>query len=141
MKRITDTFVVVAPDCPAAVGTAPKSRGPNPTVAAVQHELLTTAPYTMTLEDLIFATHVRREGLSTREAEARAEEIREALFARPHPCMRASPLPKRFGWGVHHDAEGRIAIHGVETEAYRRFASRSVEGVAVVVAMRTRRVG
>ena len=139
MKRITDTFVVVAPDCPAAVGTEPTARGPNPTVAVVQYELLTAAPYTMTLEELIFATHVRRAGLSTEEAKARADEIRSALFARPHPCMRASPLPKRFGWGVHHDAEGRIAIHGVETDAYRRFADGSVEGVEIVAAMRTRR--
>ena len=139
MKRITDTFVVVAPDCPAVVGRAPTNRGPNPTVAVVQYELLTSAPYSMTLEELIFATHVRRVGLSTKETEARAEEIRSALFAKPHPCMRASPLPKRFGWGVHHDAEGRIAIHGVETDAYRRFAAGTVAGVAVVVAMRTRR--
>lgn len=139
MKSITSTFVVVAPDCPAAIGTVPTTLGPNPTVAIVQYELLTTAPYTMTLEGLSFATHVRTLGLSPKEAETRASEIRGRLFAKPHPCMRASPLPKKFGWGVHHDAEGRIAIHGVETDAYRRYAAGSVEGIAIVIAMRAKR--
>jgi hypothetical protein len=141
MKPIIDTFVLIASDCPVSVGTTPRSRGAGPTVAAIQHELLTTAPYTLTLEDLIFATHVRRAGLSTKEAKAREAEIRRALFAKPHPCMRASPLPKTHGWGVHHDSEGRIAIYGAETDAYRRFAGGRVEGIAVVAAMRSKRVG
>jgi hypothetical protein len=141
MKSITDTFVLIAPDCPASAGTAPATKGPAPTIAVVQYELLTANPYTLTLEELIFATHVRRAGLSAEEAKARATEIRSVLFAKPHPCMRASPLPKRHGWGVHHDAEGRIAIYGAETDVYRRFAGGSVEGVAVVAAMRTKRAG
>jgi Family of unknown function (DUF6157) len=139
VKSITDTFVRVASDCPVSAGTTPKTSGASPTIAVVQFELLTASPYTMTLEDLIFATHVRRSGLSMEEAEARAEEIRRELFAKPHPCMRASPLPKKHGWGVHHDAEGRIAIYGAETETYRRFAEGSVEGVAVVSALRSKR--
>ncbi|APW61296.1 DUF6157 family protein [Paludisphaera borealis] len=142
MKPITNTFVVIAPDSPASAGTAPTTKeGASPTIAVIQHELLTAAPYTLTLEDLIFATHVRRSGLSANEAKARAGEIRDALFAKPHPCMRASPLPKKHGWGVHHDAEGRIAIYGVETAAYQRFADGSIEGISVVAAMRTKRVG
>ncbi|WP_298711512.1 DUF6157 family protein [Micrococcus sp. 2A] len=35
---------------------------------------------------------------------------REAFFAKSQACLRASPLGKRHGWGLHHDAEGRVAL-------------------------------
>ena len=54
--------------------------------------------------------------------------------------MRASPLPKKYGWGVHHDRAGRIALYGVESEEYRRFAS-GAGGVKVVMALRSKRAG
>lgn len=136
MKAITDTFVLVAEDCPAATGTVPAGRG-APSVAALEHGLLTAAPYALTLEDLIYEVRRRRAGLASGSLEACAA-FRAALFARPHPCMRASPLPKRHGWGVHHDAAGRLALHAVESDAYREFA-RGAAGLAVVRAMRNRR--
>jgi len=37
--------------------------------------------------------------------------------------MRASPLGKRFGWGVHADGEGRIAIYAVDSKRYQALAS------------------
>ena len=139
MKRIIDTFVTIAPDCPATAGMVPIARGSSPTVASIQYELLERAPYTMTLEDLMYATHVRREGLSEDESRRRDAEIRDRLFSKPYPCMRASTLPKRFGWGVHHDHEGKIALVAVESDAYRRFAGGEIDGVEVVAAMRSKR--
>lgn len=141
MKPITDTFVLVAPDCPATRAVVPTPRGSRPTVAVIQHELLTARPYTLTLEDLILATHVLRAGLSESESASRADAIRAELFSKPHPCMRASPLPKTYGWGVHHDAAGRMALHAVESAEYRRFASGAVSGVDLVAALRSKRAG
>ncbi len=134
MLTITDTFVLVAADCPATVAEVPAARGGSPTVAVVQYELLATAPYSLTLEDLIFETHLRRTG------EPRTAAGRAALFAKSHPCMRASPLPKRYGWGVHHDAAGRIALFAVESKEYRELAG-GAGGAAVVPAMRNKRAG
>lgn len=139
MKAITDTFVLVAPDCAATKAVVPSPRGGTPTVAVIQYELLTARPYALTLEDLILATHVRRAGLSEAEAATRADAIRAELSARPHPCMRASPLPKTYGWGVHHDGAGRIALYAVESDEYRRFAGGVVDGVEVVAALRSKR--
>ena len=34
--------------------------------------------------------------------------------------MRSSPLSKRYGWGVHSDAEGKIAIYALESDDYRK---------------------
>lgn len=139
MKKITDTFVVVAPDCPVTAAVVPAAKGAGPSVAVVQHELLTDRPYTLTLEDLIVEVHVRRAGVSRAEAESRAAEIRAELFARPQACMRTSPLPKRYGWGVHYDERGRLALYAMESEEYRRFADGKVDGVKVEAALRSKR--
>lgn len=101
-----DTLITVSADCPVAAGTVPEKPG---TVAAVQHGLL-AEPYAMTSDDLLFATYRARGG----------DRSREDFFARPQACLRASPLVKQFGWDVHHDAEGRIALIAAESDAYRR---------------------
>lgn len=125
-----DTFIAVAADCPVDRGTVPEKQG---TIAGLQYALLADTPYTMTSDDLLFEVHARRAGLSDADRAA----AREALFAKPQACLRASPLGKTFGWGIHHDAEGRIAIHGCETEAYREL--RGDEGLHQTAAMRSKR--
>jgi hypothetical protein len=101
-----DTLITASSDSSVTVGTVPEKPG---SVAAVQHALLAT-PYAMTSDDLLFAAHQARGG----------NKSREAFFAKPQACLRASPLVKQFGWGVHHDGEGRIALLGIESEGYRR---------------------
>jgi hypothetical protein len=99
-----DTLITASPDCPVATGTVPEKPG---SVAAVQHALMAD-PYAMTSDDLLFQAYRARGG----------DKSREAFFARPQACLRTSPLVKQFGWGVHHDAEGRIALLGMESAAY-----------------------
>lgn len=125
-----DTFIAVAADCGVENGTAPEKQG---TIAALQYALLTDAPYAMTSDDLLFEVHARRAGLS----EADRAAARAALFSKPQACLRASPLAKSFGWGIHHDGEGRIAIHGRDTEAYR--ALQRDERLHQTAAMRSKR--
>lgn len=113
-----DTFIAVAEDCPRDAGTPPKSAA-RPSVAGTQYALVAQAPYTHDQNDVLFATSVRGQDLD----DAARAAARVAWFAKPQACFRASPLPKTHGWGVHADAEGRIALYGVETEEYRRLAA------------------
>ncbi|WP_137862540.1 MULTISPECIES: DUF6157 family protein [unclassified Sphingomonas] len=101
-----DTLITASPDSPVARGTVPDKPG---TVAAVQHALL-ARPYAMTSDDLLHAAHRARGG----------DKSRGDFFAKPQACLRASPLVKQYGWGVHHDAEERIALLGMESDEYRR---------------------
>jgi hypothetical protein len=138
VQTIRDTFVTIAADCPAKVGTVPSARGGAPTVPAIQHALLTAEPYRYDHQGLIWEVHRRREGIA--EDGAETDAARRDLLSRPHPCLRASALPKRYGWGVHYDEAGRIAIYGVETERYRELASGAgAARPAVVAAMRSQR--
>ena len=101
-----DTLITVSTDCPVPGGTIPEKPG---TIATIQHALLAT-PYAMTSDDLLYETHRVRGG----------DKSREEFFARPQACLRASPLVKQFGWGVHHDSEGRIALLDPQSDAYAR---------------------
>ena len=139
MELITNQFVLVAPDSKTTTAVVPAPKGGKDTVPVIQHRLLTTKPYALTLEDLIFETHVRRLGLTAAEAKVRRKEIWRELFAKSHACMRASALPKQYGWGVHYDDQGRLALVPMESAEYQRFAAGEVEGVEVTQAMRTRR--
>jgi Family of unknown function (DUF6157) len=53
--------------------------------------------------------------------ESELENAREQFFSKGQPCFRASPLTKRYGWGVHNDKEGKIALFGLESEEYQKF--------------------
>jgi hypothetical protein len=91
----------------------------------------------MTLEDLMEAVHIARTGLTRAQAEQQRAAIQELLFAKPYPCLRASPLPKKYGWGIHHDAQGCLALVAVESAAYRKFAAS--KQLKVVKAMKSKR--
>jgi hypothetical protein len=125
-----NSFVTVAPDCPADAGITPHQ--PR-SIAGLEYMLLTANPYRLTGEDLILAVHAQHKGI----ADADIAAFKMSLFSRPHPCLRASMLPKRFGWGAHYDVEGRIALYGVETEAYRQLTS--TPDIKVIPAMRNQR--
>jgi hypothetical protein len=135
----TDTFIEVADDCPETMGAEPPMRGDKPTVAVLEYELLRKNPYRHTRDELLFIVHVTRLGLTPAELRERGTSIHAELFAKSHPCMRASPLPKRYGWGVHHDAEGKIALVSRGSPEYAALTTGNRRAGAVLKAMRNAR--
>lgn len=125
------TFMEVAEDCPTDHAEEPPV-GEKPTIAALHYRLITERPYGRTSDDVIFETHALRQGIDTDDAAAR-----EAFFSKGQPCLRSSPLGKRYGWGIDHDADGRVALVSRESEEY---ALRAADpAIAHTRAMRSRR--
>ncbi|MFB4349978.1 DUF6157 family protein [Microbacterium sp. CR_7] len=125
------TFMEVAEDCPTDHAEEPPV-GEKPTIAALHYRLITEKPYGRTSDDVIFETHALRQGIDTDDAAAR-----EAFFSKGQPCLRSSPLGKRYGWGIDHDADGRVALVPRESEEY---ALRAADpAIAHTRAMRSRR--
>ncbi len=120
-----DTIILVADDCPVDVAEAPPRRDP-PTVAQIQYDLLVDAPYVHTSDDVVYESNGRRRDID-----------RTTFFSKGQPCLRSSPLTKRYGFGIHSDAAGRVALVPVESETYRRLADDPA--VATVKAMRSSR--
>jgi predicted DNA-binding transcriptional regulator YafY len=55
--------------------------------------------------------------------EANVLSLAEPLvFCKGQACLRASALTKRYGWGTHHDGEGKVALYAVESEAYKQYS-------------------
>lgn len=112
-----DTFIEVADDCPTDISENPKSKGDKKTVAEMQFDLVLKNPYKYTSDDILFQVYADRNDLTKSEY----KEAREQFFSKGQPCFRASPLTKRYGFGVHSDKDGKIAIFGRETKEYDNF--------------------
>jgi Family of unknown function (DUF6157) len=134
----TNTFIQVAPDSPAISAIVPEAKGESKTVAALEFELLSDHPYTFSNEELIFEVHVRRLGLSEADVQERRQKLWDELFSKSHACMRASALTKRYGWGVHYDERGKMALCPLGSDEYTTFA-RDTDGLKLLVAMRSKR--
>ncbi len=117
----TNTFIAVAEDCRATTGEAPPQRGNAPTVAQVQYEMLTSAPGQWTQEDVLLASAPGVRGRGDLD-EDELERLRAEYFSQARACLRASPLPKTYGWGLYYDAEGRITLHAVGSPEYERLS-------------------
>lgn len=118
-----NTFIRVAEDCPVHSGEEPQLRGGNPTVATLQYRMIAGAPYKFTSDDVVFATSAPGRALDAKASKKARSLARETFFSRGQACMRASPLGKRFGWGVHADAQGRIAIYAIDSNRYQALAA------------------
>ncbi len=134
-----NTFILVAPDCPAEYGMVPPERKNGKTKPALEYELASAAPYRYTMEDLLFEVDARHKGVSEEELRERRKELKEAFLSKPQACMRASMLAKKYGWGIHLNREGKLALIPMESPEYRRFASGEAEGIKLLTAMRSSR--
>ena len=132
-----DTFIQVAEDCPARAGEEPPVRAGTPTVAGLQYRMIAEAPYKYTSDDVVFATSARGRQLDAKATKKERSLARDEFFSRGQACLRASGLGKRFGWGVHADAEGRVAIYAVGSKRYQALARDP--DIKQVRAMRTKR--
>ena len=127
-----ETFIAVADDSPVDRAEAPIPKQ-GPTIASLHYDLITAAPYAMTSDDVIFETSAIRAALADDEKDA----ARAAFFSKGQPCLRSSPLGKRYGWGIHHDAEGRVALVAAGTPEYERLSTDAT--LTQTRAMRSRR--
>ena len=134
-----DTFILVSPDCKAVTGTVPKSRGAAPTVAEIQYEMLSRHPYQYTQPEVLFESHVRRSGLKEAEIKKQRHELWDTFFSKSQACLRASPLPKTYGWGIHFNHEGKAALVARESKKYAQLAEAKRNAPALFFAMRNKR--
>ncbi len=122
MKQYTtnyfDTFIEVAEDTKADCGTKPPTKDKK-SVAEMQYELIAANPYKYTSDDILFQVFAARNNLN----QAEYKQAREQFFSKGQPCFRTSPLTKNYGFGIHCNSEGRVALFGMETDEYRKFLS------------------
>ncbi len=114
-----NTFIEIAEDCPSEVGEIPPTKTDAKSIATLQYELLSQKPYKFSSDDVIFKVFVTRKGISEKEFDT----ARKQFFSKGQACFRASPLTKRYGWDIHNNEEGKIALYGSETLEYQKFVA------------------
>jgi len=129
----TNTFIEIAEDCSASSGIVPPVKADSKTIANLQFELLWKNPYRFTSDDVFFQVYSIRNDLTKSEL----AEARKAFFSKGQPCFRASPLTKTYGWGVHSDKDGKIALVGCETKEYAKY--RNDKSLKVIKAMKSKK--
>ena len=112
-----NTFIEIADDSPTSTAQIPPLKGENKTAANIQFEMIIDHPYKYTSDDVLFIVFAIKNNIP----KSHLKEEREKFFSKGQPCMRASALTKRYGWGVHANEEGKIALYGADSDEYKKF--------------------
>ncbi len=128
-----DTFIAVADDCPVKEGEIPPLKGTKLSVANLQFDMIIKHPYQYTSDDVLFQVYAERNNI----ADSERKKAREVFFSKGQPCFRASPLTKRYGWGLHADANEKVALYPLGSEEYLKL--QQDKNLKVVKAMKTSR--
>ena len=128
-----NVFIEIAEDCPVNEGKEPPMNGDKISVANYQFKILKNNPYQFTSDDIIFTVFTTRKEIDQNDLEAE----RHKFFSKGQPCFRASPLTKRYGWGVHSNENGKVAIYGAESSEYMKFIAD--DSIKKVKAMKSQR--
>ncbi len=131
--RYQSTLIAVADDCPVKEAVVPEERSGKPTIATLQYAMIAEHPYRYTQEDVLFEVWWTRQETAGRPK----AKARQAFFAKPQPCLRTSPLAKKYGWGLLFDEAGRVALCPMESPEYRQMLKSKT--VRVLPAMRSSR--
>jgi hypothetical protein len=131
-----DTFITVSADCPIENGMVPPDKKSGKTKPGIEFELIANDPYVYTQEELLYQVFIRHKDIPAEELSTKGTQIRDEFFQRPMPCMRASMLPKKYGWGIHFNTEGKMALVPVESPDYQSFVEGKKGNVKLLAAMR-----
>lgn len=112
-----NTFIEVAEDCPTDVGEIPPLKGDKKTITNYQFDMLFEHPYEYTSDEVFFSVFAKRNEIPENEW----NEALQIFFSKGQPCFRSSPLTKRYGWGVHSDAKGKVALYAMDSREYHKF--------------------
>ncbi|MDN3693446.1 DUF6157 family protein [Chryseobacterium tructae] len=127
-----NTFIEVAEDCPVSQAQIPPDKKEK-TLANLQYEKISKHPYQYSSDDIIFECYAFKNDISENEK----QEARNQFFSKGQACLRSSPLAKRYGFGFHHNKEGKVALFPIESKEYQNLLNNP--DIAKTKAMRSKR--
>jgi hypothetical protein len=132
-----NTFVTISADSPVQTSIIPQLKNGKKTIHLLEYELLTANPYCYNHEGLIYQLYLLKKGLNGSLSPYEEEVLKTKLFSKGHPCLRASTLIKKHGFGAHYNGDGNIALYAIESIEYIAFINDI--GVIKVAGMRSKR--
>ncbi|SFN38470.1 hypothetical protein SAMN05421594_2478 [Chryseobacterium oleae] len=129
----TNTFIEIADDCPVSNAEVPPEKKVK-TLAKLQYEQIVKEPYRYSSDDIVFECYAVKNDISDSEK----PQARIDFFSKGQPCLRSSPLAKRYGFGIHHNEDSKVAIFSVESSEYQKFLYDNT--IKKVKAMRSKKI-
>ena len=111
-----NSFITIAEDSPTIKGIIPPYKGLKKSIANLQYEILAEHSYQYTSDDVFFTVFCIRNRIKKNEMMSQ----RESFFSKGQPCFRASPLTKKYGWGIHSNSDGKIALYDANSIEYKK---------------------
>jgi Family of unknown function (DUF6157) len=111
-----NTLIEVANDCPVTEAIVPKAKVGKRTKPVIEYEMIANHPYKYTEGDIAFELYAVLRNIS----KAIWPKERQKFLSKGHPHLRVSALAKRYGWGIHNNAEGKTALIAVESPEYKK---------------------
>jgi len=111
-----NTLIEIAEDSPATKAEVPKPKGGKKTKPVIEYEMIANHPYKYTEEDIAFETYAVLHNIP----KAGWPKERQTFLSKGHPHLRVSALAKRYGWGIHNNAEGKVALIAVNSLKYKK---------------------
>ncbi|KFF19678.1 DUF6157 family protein [Chryseobacterium sp. JM1] len=129
----TNTFIEIADDCPVSKAEIPPEKKVK-TLASLQYEQIVKEPYRYSSDDIVFDCHTVKNDISDSEK----PQARIDFFSKGQPCLRSSPLAKRYGFGIHHNEDSKVAVFPAESDEYEKFLHDN--SIKKVKAMRSKKI-
>jgi hypothetical protein len=111
-----NTLIEVAEDCPVTAAEVPQAKGDKKTKPVLEYEMIANHPYEYTEEDIAFEAYAIMHDIP----KADWPKERRNFLSKDQACLRVSSLGKRYGWGIHNDADGKAALVAVESAQYKK---------------------
>jgi hypothetical protein len=103
--KCQEELIEVAESCPMHHAVEPPDERCEKTVARIAYEVLTESPYRYTEAEFFYEVHFVRRNRPDLKIESYN--------------IRRSPLAQRYGWGIHRNPEGKLALVAMESDRYR----------------------
>lgn len=114
-----EELILVAGDCPVSKSHVPSLGRTTKTIARISYEVLIDSPFIFTEREFYHEVHVVRRNRHDLKIEAYN--------------IKRSPLVKKYGWGIHRNHRGKLALIPMESDEYQRLQ----ESIVVKKAYRT----
>jgi hypothetical protein len=128
-----NTFIEIADDCPVTIAEIPPQKAEK-TAMNLAFDMIKNHPYQFTCDEVLFQVFAVKNKIS--ETDWNTEK--QKFFSKGQACFRSSPLAKRYGWGIHCNAEGKIALYAVESAEYKNLSQD--DNLKIIKAIRSKRL-
>ncbi|MFG6115749.1 DUF6157 family protein [Halobacillus sp. MO56] len=128
-----NTFILISDDCGVCESRVPESKRKKQTIAEIEYKLLSEKPGFYTQKELQFEVYMKHKDIP----EAQRNEERVRFLDKSRACMRTSALPKRFGWGIYFDSNGKAELVPVESKRYQDL--KKTKGIKKIKAMKSKK--